>query len=384
MSAHPVIANAILPSPAKSRNQGECMTITTSPIDDTADISGRSPAGPTDVRPILSRSADNTWERTKKIRSDLYHTLEALCVQRGLEALVLQSDSYVHPAWVKFESWTPSNDPGITARAAMTIHITAKPYHRFEWIYKMDWEKHGTSGTVDHVFRLGEPEIDGLLTFLTGPPSRGLRSRQVRRILHPVQLRERWYELWKPHNKVPTIRRDWMQVASLGLVLAGGLLVVLGTQGQSLLSDSTSTSTFQPGGVASESSPVTAALGETPAVTPVTSPTPSADEGASVQTATLGSTSAKLDDGRLYDMRTIHAEAGQQIVATMRSADFDTLLVLGDITNGTFRTLATNDDNPGESSNSRVEFVAPAAGDYVILFTSYDQAASGPYTYSIK
>src|SRR6185436_15960525 len=106
------------------------MTLKTSPLPDVA----CSPTTPdcVDVRPILTRSADNAWERTEQVRTELYLLLERLCRARGMEALVLQSNRYVHPAWVRFESWIPIDEPGVTARAAMTVTISTVPYHRFE------------------------------------------------------------------------------------------------------------------------------------------------------------------------------------------------------------------------------------------------------------
>ena len=144
-------------------------------------------------------------------------------MKRGIEALVLQSQPYVHPAWVKFESWRPTGEPGITARTSMTVTLSTQPYHRFEAIYKVEWEKHGQTGAIDHLYRFDESDMERMMNFLSSEPSRSLAARRVGRILKPVQLRQQAWQLWKPTNKVLTVRRDWLWILSAAVVGVGVL-----------------------------------------------------------------------------------------------------------------------------------------------------------------
>ena len=200
------------------------MTLTTSPLPD-ASLHSTNPDR-VDVRPILTRSAENAWERTEQLRTELYVLLERLCRARGMEALVLQSNRYVHPAWVKFESWLPTGEPGVTARAAMTVTIATLPYRRFEAIDNVAWERHGQSGAIDSLYEFGESEVERLLTYLAGPPARSFGGRTVLRMLRPVQLRQSWAQFWKPKNTVRAVRRDWSKIGSAAAMVLGGALLI--------------------------------------------------------------------------------------------------------------------------------------------------------------
>lgn len=185
-------------------------------------------SGSIDARPILFRSEENAWERTEQIRARLYHLIEDTCRNRGIEALVLESDPYIHPAWVKFESWLPAGKGGVTARAEMTVTITTMPYHRYESIYKVEWQKHGRHGAMEKLYEFGECEVAAMIDWLLSLPKISVWSNQVKRILDPVQLRQRWWDALKPFNEVVAIRRDWPRNVSLVLAGTGALLVLFG------------------------------------------------------------------------------------------------------------------------------------------------------------
>src|SRR5437763_982421 len=63
---------------------------------------------PIDARPILHRTEDNIWVRTSQIRDQLYEAMSQVCAAEGIEALVLKSGPFVHPASVRFEAWMPA------------------------------------------------------------------------------------------------------------------------------------------------------------------------------------------------------------------------------------------------------------------------------------
>ncbi len=342
------------------------MTVVTLPPQDVLDRTSTST--PTDVRPILARSPENAWERTEQLRTHLYRLLERVCAERGVEALVLQSHAYAHPAWVKFESWLPTGEPGVTARAAMTVNIVTKPYHRYEAVYKVDWEKHGQKGVIDQLYRCGESEVERLLAFLGAQPASSLARRRVRRLLRPVQLRQQWYQVWKPRNTVAPIRRDWVRIASVASVAVGATMLTFGL----LENGSGAGDTF-------------AEVDLPPAIerasdVPAASPPPAAG---TVQSGSLDDTDPRLDDGRIYEMRTVQGQAGVPLVITMQSSDFDTFLILGHVLGGTFSPLETNDDGANDGTNSRLEYIPASTGEYVVLFSSYEPGRTGAYSFVV-
>ncbi len=77
---------------------------------------------------------------------------------------------------------------------------------------------------------------------------------------------------------------------------------------------------------------------------------------------------------------TFSAKAGDLIVATLESTDFDALLVLTDASG---QEIARDDDSGG-SGNSRLSHMIAASGSYTLLAQGYDSAASGAFTLSLE
>ncbi|HEU4557863.1 MAG TPA: hypothetical protein VFS20_08430 [Longimicrobium sp.] len=82
--------------------------------------------------------------------------------------------------------------------------------------------------------------------------------------------------------------------------------------------------------------------------------------------------------GRQYRQWVYSARAGERIVVTMRSADFDTYLQVGFMTGGAFTATHSNDD--WEGHDSRVSFTAPQARDYVIRAMALSGQSGGAFT----
>lgn len=71
------------------------------------------------------------------------------------------------------------------------------------------------------------------------------------------------------------------------------------------------------------------------------------------------------DEGARFDAYRIRGEAGRRVQAIMRSGDFDTFLQIGPA-QGEFEALASDDDGLGQGTDSRLNFVVPESGDYVL------------------
>lgn len=93
----------------------------------------------------------------------------------------------------------------------------------------------------------------------------------------------------------------------------------------------------------------------------------------------LDASDGVLESGQFYETWTFQARAGQLLVISMGSGDFDTYVALGRGTGGEFREIAFNDDAL-ESTNSSVEFRVPEDGTYVIRSHSFEKGETGQYT----
>ncbi|NER81837.1 MAG: tetratricopeptide repeat protein, partial [Leptolyngbya sp. SIO1D8] len=84
---------------------------------------------------------------------------------------------------------------------------------------------------------------------------------------------------------------------------------------------------------------------------------------------------ATLDDKSFYDTYTFEAEAGQTVIITLESAEFDTYLFLFDPDGN---KIAENDDHRG--TNSQIYTTLSTPGTYTVLVNSYAARATGNYT----
>src|SRR5262245_37602161 len=181
-----------------------------------------------DQRPILPRSAENAWQKCEVVRAQLYAQIEEVCRAKHIEALILQSNPFAHPIWVKFESWAPIEGPALTARQSMTVKITPMPFRRFETIYAVEWEKHGQSGELGQLHRFGTAEIAKMLDLLCAQPATQMTRRRVRAILKPHQVRISPLQLWRPRNRITAIRRDYLKIAAWLSTVVGIVLLAAG------------------------------------------------------------------------------------------------------------------------------------------------------------
>lgn len=80
-------------------------------------------------------------------------------------------------------------------------------------------------------------------------------------------------------------------------------------------------------------------------------------------------------DERRYDEHSVRLQAGQRYRLTANSEEFDPVLILS---RGA-EMVAENDDG-GESLNSRIIYVAPTSGTYTMRVRGYSPDARGAYT----
>jgi serine protease Do len=96
------------------------------------------------------------------------------------------------------------------------------------------------------------------------------------------------------------------------------------------------------------------------------------------QSSSLDASDPTLDDGSHVEVWALELQAGQQVSVTMRSSEFDTMLLMMQVDNQSF--TAENDDFEDGSTDSRISFRAPATGTYAILANSFEGGETGRYT----
>jgi len=113
---------------------------------------------------------------------------------------------------------------------------------------------------------------------------------------------------------------------------------------------------------------------------------------AAQQTVTLGQTvrgrleasDPKLDDGSHYDIWNYRGRAGERIVVTLRSSDFDAYLAFGKISGGECSDNCQTDDDGAGGTDSRVTATIGAAGTYQIRANTLQGGETGAYTLEVQ
>lgn len=189
-----------------------------------------------DIQPVLEQKADSIWTRVDQARDDLCDALHRACGAEGFDALVIKSDPFVYPAWVKLECWTPKDRKKghkVTEREHALVTIEAKEFHRYNLEYKVEVYGRGWMKTYPRLREFGPKNAGELAHFLLS------HSRRPR---FAKQLRQKPSQIWKPRNKVDVLRTDWLKVALAALAALGlfaismrvaslGLLFLVGAGG---------------------------------------------------------------------------------------------------------------------------------------------------------
>lgn len=88
---------------------------------------------------------------------------------------------------------------------------------------------------------------------------------------------------------------------------------------------------------------------------------------------------ATLSDGEHYDVFTFRGRRGERIAATLSSPDFDAYLILG----GPGEEQEDNDDGPDMGTDSRIDTVLQADGEYTLTVTSFRAGETGSYQLTV-
>lgn len=103
---------------------------------------------------------------------------------------------------------------------------------------------------------------------------------------------------------------------------------------------------------------------------------PSFETGADIR-GSLGPGDAQLNSGEYADSFTFAGRRGERVALTLESSSFDTYMFL----RGPNDLSEDNDDGP-DGTNSRIDAVLPADGDYTVTLTSYAPGETGAYRFT--
>jgi len=187
----------------------------------------KAPPQMIDARPLIERRKDSIWSQAEEIRDSLYEALVKICANEGIDALILKSNPYVHPPWVKFECWLPKQDRYTTERAEATIYIKEKPFHRYQFEYKIVLEDRGKSEEVDRLKKFTGEELRTLIRYL-------LRRGKSPNFNH-LQLTDKPGKFWLEKNKIDVLRPSYTTFLFWALLVALALELVADTPFPGLL-----------------------------------------------------------------------------------------------------------------------------------------------------
>jgi hypothetical protein len=92
----------------------------------------------------------------------------------------------------------------------------------------------------------------------------------------------------------------------------------------------------------------------------------------------LDASDSALEGGARYETWSFQARAGQLLIISMGSDEFDTYAYLGEGSGSEFREISNNDDSLS-STHSSIEFRVPRDGTYLIRASSFE-TGEGKYT----
>jgi hypothetical protein len=131
------------------------------------------------------------------------------------------------------------------------------------------------------------------------------------------------------------------------------------------------------------------AAGSGPAPSP--NPTPRPGPGAQGRTIRAGQTvngritsaDPELGDGSNYQQWLYEGRAGEQVVVTLASADFDAFLRWGRMSGGAYEHIGYDDDGAG-GTDSRLTVTLDRAGTYAFQANTFGPGMTGSYTLSVR
>jgi hypothetical protein len=169
---------------------------------------------PMDCQPILERKGTDLWSYAARVCNELYESLQLSCENEGIKALVLKSEPYVYPMWVKFECWIPKEERVVTERASLVVTVTPKPFHRYPLEFELELNDRGKVKKYPSLFSFTKEDAAQLVSYLL-------------RRSHKPSFLQHWFQLSKPMNKVNSLGTQGNLLIN-GLVILGICMIMSG------------------------------------------------------------------------------------------------------------------------------------------------------------
>ena len=99
-------------------------------------------------------------------------------------------------------------------------------------------------------------------------------------------------------------------------------------------------------------------------------------------TGTFDASDSRLPDQSYFERWTLSATAGQRLIITLSSSDFDSYAIVARAAGSNVEYLLQDDDSGG-GSDAQIVFQVPASGEYMIIANSRGPEARGQYTLSV-
>lgn len=112
-------------------------------------------------------------------------------------------------------------------------------------------------------------------------------------------------------------------------------------------------------------------------------PRPTGIRVGQTRSGALAPNDPESDEGTRFDGYSVSLRAGQRVVVTLKSDDFDPVVSMGRATGSAFNELARNDDGGGDGLNSYLVFTAPETGSYIVRASSLGVAGLGDYVLAL-
>ena len=97
---------------------------------------------------------------------------------------------------------------------------------------------------------------------------------------------------------------------------------------------------------------------------------------------TFDAKDSRLPDQSYFERWSLSATAGQRLIITLSSRDFDSYAIVARARGNDVEYLLQDDDSGG-GSDAQIVFEVPATGEYMIIANSRGPAARGEYSLSV-
>lgn len=188
-------------------------------------IRGARSAGPLPAQAVrgsgiaslrVPRTNSTSLSRAEERRDKLLERFLDICKAAGVPVVWYRSAPFASPVWFSVDLDVKGPSSGLSLRSQVQVTIEALEFHRFEDPMTIAVTRGAVTKSVRGALDLPEWTMRDICAWGTGNrPSIKLRA---------PRLRQFFWQLWRPRNKVTRLRADWFSVC-LGLLTVAMLAI---------------------------------------------------------------------------------------------------------------------------------------------------------------